>query len=175
MDYEKKYKELAGKIKKAYLYAQTDSTKAVLEDIMPELKESEDERIRKNCIHFLELQKTHHAATFEIEECIAWLEKQGETFTKKDVDDAYLKGISDAKNELEKQGEQETDEWKEGNIIRHGGILALVIKGRRAMKSNGEIFTVQYPDEWVKAAPNEIEHFLDEFEKQGETFTKKRS
>lgn len=33
-----------------------------------------------------------------------WLEKQGQTFTKKDVDDAYLKGISDAKDELEKQG-----------------------------------------------------------------------
>ena len=43
MDYEKKYKELEGKIKNAYLYAQTDSTKAVLEDIFPEIKESEDE------------------------------------------------------------------------------------------------------------------------------------
>lgn len=32
-------------------------------------------------------------------------EKQGETFTKKDVDDAYLQGISDAKQEIEKQGE----------------------------------------------------------------------
>ena len=31
------------------------------------------ERIRENCIHFLELQKRHHAATFEIEECIEWL------------------------------------------------------------------------------------------------------
>ena len=41
--YEKKYKELEGKIKKAYLYAQTDSTKAVLEEILPELAESEDE------------------------------------------------------------------------------------------------------------------------------------
>lgn len=52
--------------------------KNTLESIFPELKESRDERIRKNCIHFLELQKQHHAATFEIEECIAWLEKQGE-------------------------------------------------------------------------------------------------
>ena len=39
-------------------------------------KESEDERIRKNCIHFLELQKEHHASTIEIDKCIAWLEKQ---------------------------------------------------------------------------------------------------
>ena len=41
-----------------------------------ELTGLENERIRKNCIHFLELQKTHHAATFEIEECIAWLENK---------------------------------------------------------------------------------------------------
>ena len=33
-------------------------------------------------------------------------EKQGETFTKKDVDDAYLQGICDAKNEIEKRSEQ---------------------------------------------------------------------
>jgi len=33
-----------------------------------------------------------------------WLEKQ--SYTKKDVDDAYLKGICNTKHELEKQGEQ---------------------------------------------------------------------
>ena len=43
MDYEKKYNEIVGQIKKAYLYAQTESTKAVLEEIFPELKESEEE------------------------------------------------------------------------------------------------------------------------------------
>ena len=35
-----------------------------------------------------------------------WLEKQSQTFTKKDVDDAWLKGMCDAKHELEKQGEK---------------------------------------------------------------------
>lgn len=50
----------------------------IAEEIFPELKEDDTERIRKNCIHFLELQKQHHAATFEIEECIDWLEKQSE-------------------------------------------------------------------------------------------------
>lgn len=50
----------------------------ITEEIFSELKEDDTERIRKNCIHFLELQKQHHAATFEIEECIDWLETQGE-------------------------------------------------------------------------------------------------
>ena len=61
------------------------SEKAAKRSVLLELKKfiksvseesaSEDERIRKNCIHFLELQKQHHAATFEIEECISWLGK----------------------------------------------------------------------------------------------------
>lgn len=54
----------------------------ITKEIFPELKENNNERIRKNCIHFLELQKQHHAATFEIEECIAWIKKQG----KKPID-----------------------------------------------------------------------------------------
>ena len=41
----------------------------------------------------------------EILDKYAELEKQGESYTKRDVDDAYLKGISDAKNEIEKQYE----------------------------------------------------------------------
>ena len=53
MNYEKEYNKLVGKIKKAHLYAQTDSTRAVLEDIYPQLSESEDERIRRKMIeHF---------------------------------------------------------------------------------------------------------------------------
>ena len=111
--------------------------------LLPELKEeSDDERIRK-AIRYAIGQSTHSDGTLingvSSEEALAWLEKQGK---------------------------QETDEWKEGNIIRHGGILALVIKGRRAMKSNGELFTIQYPNEWVKAVPYEIERFLNELEKQ---------
>ena len=34
------------------------------------------------------------------------LEKQGTSYTKKDVDDAYLKGVTDTKNEIEKQYEE---------------------------------------------------------------------
>ena len=104
--------------------------------IFPELRENEDGRIRKWIIN--EIKIKHHNLDEDdvdfVDKAIAWLEnipytidhekregfhlgykaaleKQGETFTKKDVDDAYLKGISDAKNELEKQGGQKpTDE-----------------------------------------------------------------
>jgi len=81
-----------------------------LENAFPELKESEDERIRKELLEHCKNQSKPYIQTGnkcpQIQSWIAWLEKQGQTFTKKDVDDAYLKGIIDAKNELEKQGEQ---------------------------------------------------------------------
>ena len=72
MDSEKKYKELVGKIEKAYLYAQTDSTKAVLEDILPELKYNDDKIKRELCKaiwNYIPYEKAH--------EYIAYLKKQG--------------------------------------------------------------------------------------------------
>ena len=45
------------KVKNAHLYAQTDSTKNVLEDILPELRESEDEKVISNNIDELNLLK----------------------------------------------------------------------------------------------------------------------
>jgi hypothetical protein len=76
MDYEKKYKEIVGQLKKAYLYAQTDSTKAVLEEIFPELKESEDERIKEAIIATIHLYYGEPLED-EAKEMLAWLEKQG--------------------------------------------------------------------------------------------------
>ena len=71
--------------------------------------ESEDEKIRKAIVEFFELQDENTTYSFvPKKDILAWLEKQAETFTKKDVDDAYLKGVCDAKQELEKQSEQKT-------------------------------------------------------------------
>ena len=96
-----------------------------LEDLFPELKESEDEKTRKRIIALVNahgqgmykddmltwLENTPYTIDHEKREGFhlgykAGLEKQGESYTRSDVDDAYLKGISDAKNVLEKQGEQ---------------------------------------------------------------------
>ena len=50
-----------------------DKDREALETILPELKKDDRERIKENCIHFLNLQKSHHASTVEIDECIDWL------------------------------------------------------------------------------------------------------
>ena len=76
-------KEKAKAYDKAIERAKKIYGNGIAEEIFLELKEDYDERIRKNCIHFLELQKQHHAGTEEIEECISWLEKQGDIIIEK--------------------------------------------------------------------------------------------
>ena len=130
-------------IKAKALYGQPLVDNTLLETIFPELKESEDERIRKALIEMV-----HDTTCDELwvdynvhkEEALEWLEKQGETFTKRDVDDAYLKGISDAKNELEKQSEQKPADkfepkFKESMTDYERGY----IDGRKAMAEKIQI------------------------------------
>lgn len=77
-----------------------------IEYYFPELKDSKDEIIRKAIVSgmtALKEQGKETFATININDCIAWLEKQ--SYTKKDIDNAYLKGVTDTKNEIEKQYE----------------------------------------------------------------------
>ena len=92
MDYEKEYKKLKAGISKAYLYAQTDSTKAVLENILPELTENEDERTRRSLIDAIKIGYSNNGISFTKEAAdryIAWLEKQKEQ--KPEEDNEYRK------------------------------------------------------------------------------------
>ena len=111
MDYENKYKQA---LSRATFYNNellTENQRKMLLDIFPELTMSEDERIRKALIEMI-----HDTTGDECEDCyhvskesvLAWLEKQGEkkNTRKREIDDAYLQGICDAKHEIEKQGEQ---------------------------------------------------------------------
>ena len=83
---------------------------------------SEDENIR-NAIHiyldWLDGRKDYAPrGQYTIRNMVAWLEKQRTSYTKRDVDDAYLKGICDAKQELEKQGKQSsTIRWNDVSLI----------------------------------------------------------
>ena len=101
-------KETAMKILKELHNKSLFAERTALETIIPELKESEDEKIRKALVDALNKNLGNGIEKYgtTLNAALAWLEKQGESYTKKDVDDAYLKGIIDAKNELEKQGEQ---------------------------------------------------------------------
>lgn len=110
MTQEEKAKAYDKALERAREYKKYDymMINVALDNIFPELKESEDERIRKELIKF-------HKSTIDIdgikgEQIIAWLEKQGETYTKRDVDDAFVEGMALAKDELEKQGEKKSSD-----------------------------------------------------------------
>ena len=77
MDYEEKYKEALSRAKKLYGKYCINN---VLESIFPELKESEDEKIRKELISFVNNDgwKFTKLTKEEKESWITWLEKQDE-------------------------------------------------------------------------------------------------
>lgn len=82
MDYEKKYKEALERAREFYNNEEcrVGMTPVDLEDIFPELKESEDERIRKALITYFQNfpYVGIESAGTNAKEVLAWLEKQGE-------------------------------------------------------------------------------------------------
>lgn len=78
----------------------------------------------------------------------------------------HVKAIDKALKEQElecKDGEIikiNSDKLKVGNVLRHGGLLVLCLGGRAAVKCNNELFTIQYPDEWVVADVGEYDCFF---------------
>ena len=78
MNYEKKYKEALERAKNYYSTTDSVADTELIELIFPELKESEDERIRKEIIAFLTCYHTGQGNSVKYDDdWIAWLEKQG--------------------------------------------------------------------------------------------------
>lgn len=73
--YEQKYKEALEKAREIY---KEDFKAMWLENLFPELKESEDEKIRKQILSFLKEFECDHYRNLDFSSWIAWLEKQGE-------------------------------------------------------------------------------------------------
>lgn len=103
MNYEEKYKEALEKAKR--LYGEGTITECLCH-IFPELRESEDERIRKWLEELIEAMPDNSIEFNDVKriDVLHWLEEQETSYTKRDVEDAYIEGMAFAKNELEKQG-----------------------------------------------------------------------
>lgn len=85
MNYEKKYKEALERAKNEYqAYKSFNSFRGMLVRIFPELCESEDEKVRKEIIKFLELPHRQFVGEKCQEEWIAWLEKQGNPYGQRE-------------------------------------------------------------------------------------------
>ena len=178
MNYEEKYKAALERAKEMCVMP-TD--KATMEYVFPELAESvdKDERIRRVIIEFLQAQNVLYDKInpeFTMKEAIAWLVKQGQTFTKKDVDDAYLKGVCDAKHEIEKQGEQPTDKidtkFKVGDWIVNKGQSYLIAdidyEQRRYLFEIGGYTHEQLNWEYIENADNKYHLWTIQDAKDGD-------
>lgn len=83
MDYKEKYITAREKASKLSVQNPFDTVGQMVEYIFPELKETEDERIRKGIIDFIKHESDIYGIKtwchgYTTEEIIAWLEKQGE-------------------------------------------------------------------------------------------------
>lgn len=88
MNYEEKYKQA---FKKALELYNQGLINPPLEHIFPELKESEDERIRKELIAFIK-KRDRSGCDYDYDKWLAWLEKQGENKPTDKVESKFHEG-----------------------------------------------------------------------------------
>lgn len=114
MDYEKMYKKaleiakskISNVDRKDRLYYVDD-----IEEIFPELKESEDEKIRNDILYFLEEQRK--AGGLNRPDWIAWLEKQGDKKSSKSM--ILWHDVSEEPQEMHEL----LCEWKSEDAVWH--------------------------------------------------------
>ena len=112
MDYEKKYKEAVNKIKNLLDDGEKNgftivTYKTDLESIFPELKESEDEKIRKELLAVID---DLILPDEQKERFVAWLERQSEKAKIEALRTEYEKGRADAIAEMQVAWSEEDEE-----------------------------------------------------------------
>ena len=190
MDYEKRYNEALERAKK--LYGQGIITES-LGFVFPELKESEDERIRK-AIHiyldWLDGRKDYAPkGIYSIKDMIAWLEKQEEPEDKGEISDGYhtfnelyrYRMLYNAAffNMLPKEIVHKSKRHHDGEECFGGGWFIVMANLPTGQISNHyelkdwDLFQIpekEIADEWDGHTPNEAADRLYKYllEKQGE-------
>jgi len=152
MNYEKKYKEALERAKQVYKTPYTahwDVMKELIEHLFPELKESQDERIRKMLIY--QMERWHEAALEnnavqdikDSADAITWLEKQSEkkpNYCHHEVDlsdcsEEYRKAYYDGWNNCNQQHEQLKAEQKPAWSEKDEKLLKLSLENLTELKN----------------------------------------
>lgn len=112
MDYEKAYNAVLETAKQWIKDGCTDKEKICLESVFPELRESEDEKIRKFLYEFIKICAWSEKQYPPRENCLAYLEKQQEP--KSDLElikqSWYTEGYTDGKFKMEPMWNLKTGE-----------------------------------------------------------------
>ena len=124
----KRYESALEKCRKLYKEAKANEYISDIEDyetIFPELKESDDEKIKGAIIHFISHTPSVPKGVIGKETMLDWLEKQGQ---KKCIDDLTQQEAMDiAVAKCFEQGEQKPAWTEEGSMIQNGIILDGVV------------------------------------------------
>lgn len=115
--------------------------RAVLETLIPELAESEDERIRKGLIELIENWNYPQELFTTKRNIIAWLEKQKEQKPDDDPldDPKFLKGFDTGREVQRIFDEQKPAEWSEGDEHRRKDAIYFLESAKRHYADTSEI------------------------------------
>jgi hypothetical protein len=142
MDYKEKYNAALERARQFIEHPLQEDSANIVEYIFPELADSEDERIRKEIIDFLELSHPQFVGKRDHEKWIAWLEKQGKQKPADKVEPKFHEGdwiISNNKNSI-----YQVIEVKRGiYVIRDNADNHEYHIGIEECEKSGRLFTIQ--------------------------------
>lgn len=146
MDYEKKYKEAIERAKAIYYQGSYKPDIAAtiaktLQNIFPELAESEDERIRKELIDFLEYYRLNNV-----------------------LDSKTISLLTGSVAWLEKQGEQKNPWSKEDEMMLHFAIAHFECQKRNCIEGGSRREVMQEYIDWLKSLRFKIQDVMSEDE-----------
>ena len=154
MDYKERYELALERARQIHSEHKAQSFD-VLRDVFPELAESEDEKIRKVLIGWINLEPIEHfEGGFTKEQILTWLEKQGEQkpIEMKSAEESL--GISSEEyNKIVDDcvyGEQKPM-WSNEDKIGLIDALACVDKASEVAKDENDMGNAWYAERWLKS------------------------
>jgi len=173
MDYKKLHKDTIAKLQEMVNSGKitVEVARGICADFVPE---SEDERIRKELIDFLEYYRLNNVldskTIFLLTDSVAWLEKQGEKdkFIEKELEciKGYRENAIKRLEELEKQGEQGANgnereipnsSWSEYDSPYYDDICEILINILHSETADVNKDVVQKDLDWLKSLKDRVQ------------------
>lgn len=160
MNYEQKYKEALNKAKHALdcdKEGLVSTDRVVLESIFPELRENEDEKIRKELIQYLNDYPNLPNGSYSRDDFYAWLEKQKPTQKGKTALEAINEVKTDNANYVKQKPKFKVGDTiikkHNSNINDFGRFTITDITGEKYWYNDRIICNINEQDEWKLAKP----------------------
>lgn len=162
MDYEKKYKQLHKFISDLYPFM-SEYCKEKVEGFLPELIESEDEKIRKFLIKWIQDNYYHGTTEIPTKTLIGWLEKQGKAEPKWCHHKVDLSGCSEEYRKAYYDGWNNCNQQHSQCKSEENDVVKCLINGMKFYYEGNEEAT------WgTEKFPMKVRDILSWLEKQGE-------